>query len=639
MELHDELGPIKGGDFFSVARFDNRHMIISDSENGVYKVDIESWKTQGLPGPTPIELRNVHELFVDGGDLYAFDCLSGNNLWRWSHEQWSEIVPDFDDYLAGIGYAPRIWLHTKDGMIIQAYGHEAWFLPHAGPARMLSWKCAFPIPQIEAIVQLKDGTFCILGNESLAVCRDVKSQIFYSEIADPINNWSSHRIVEVEPDAAWLSSKRIWMIPKRDSTVLKEWDGKTWLIHPIPSKGRGGVSLNEDDQGRIWIYNGDGTTDIFDPVKNQWQSFSHLDDCLAAGKEHPVHFQHFWPAPCPRYSTDKQQIAYYDYNVSKLHYYNGSIWRIFRWIDITGWPGDSGLNQPWFDAKDRLCVSPRGGSTMWQCDENGDWSSVPYVAHPSDNYDPPEKPKLIATDLQNACATQNPNTVRTDNLGGFWFTKDANLYRCIGDQWVSIFAPTEVTPFNSNPSLLAVDVDSQGNVFINAMTAQTQTHRYLILAKRPAPQTTIGLKQMDEDSLMATFNPHSDGIINFRWQLDDNAWQLIKTNSLNLEHLPNGPHLLKVTAIDDQLNMDAMPAMARFEIKIDPNRQMAILVAQLFDPDFSRRELAVEALAQQSATALPALQKARETATDDQRWWIDAAIQECERQAASPSKK
>jgi hypothetical protein len=62
-------------------------------------------------------------------------------------------------------------------------------------------------------------------------------------------------------------------------------------------------------------------------------------------------------------------------------------------------------------------------------------------------------------------------------------------------------------------------------------------------------------------------------------------------------------------------------------------------VAQLFAPDFSKREVAVDALARQPATALPALRKARETATDDQRWWIDATIQECERQAVSAPKK
>jgi hypothetical protein len=627
VELHDDLGAIKGGDFYSVARFDNRHMIISDSENGVYKIDIESWRPENLPGSTPLELKNVHELFVDGSEIYAFDRLSGTNLWRWSNEQWTDVVPDFENNSAGIGYSPRTWLRTKDGMVIQAFEHEAWFLPHTGPARTLSWKSTFPISKIKAIVQLKDGTFCVLVNES---------QIFYCEIANPTNNGSSNRIVEVEPDVAWLSSKHIWMIPRKDSTALKEWDGKTWLIHPIPNKGRGDVMLNEDEQGMIWVYNYDGSANVLDPVKNQWQSFGRFDDCLAATKGHPVHFQHSWRGPFPRYSSDKQQIAYYASTWQAVHYFNGSVWRFFKWTDISGWPGDVVLNPPWFDAKDKLCVSTRA-NTMWQFDENGKWSSVPFIEHSSDDYDSPEKTKFRVDNLPEGCPIRNPHSIQTDNLGTFWFTKDTNLYRCIGDQCVSIFAPDEITPFNSTPYLLEVEVDSQGNAFIKTLAAETR--RYLILAKRPAPQTTIALKRMDEDSFIATFNPHSDGGTNFRWQLEDGPSQLIKTDSLTLDHLANGSHILKVTAIDDQLNMDAMPSTAKFETKINPSRQMALLVAQLSDPDFSKRKLAVEALAWQPAVALPALRKVRESATEDQRWWIDAAIQECEGKAAASPKK
>ncbi|MCE0523633.1 MAG: hypothetical protein LV480_12060 [Methylacidiphilales bacterium] len=625
VELHDDLGPIKDGDFYSVARFDNRHMIISDSENGVYKIDIESWKTQNMPGSTPLELRNVHELFVDGSDLYAFDEFPGTNLWRWSNDQWNEVVTNFETSTNGIGFSPRTWLRAKSGMIITASDHEAWFVPHTGHARVLSWKSAFPAIPIKAIVQLKNGKFCVLGTESATVS---DTQISYCELPDLTNELSSHRIVEVEPDVAWLTSQHIWMIPKQDSTVLKEWDGKNWLVHPIPNKGRGGVGLNEDDQGRIWVY--DGTANLFDPVKNQWQSFSNLDDCFAATMGHPVHFQHLWGS-APRYSSDKQRIAYD--NWYGVHFYNGSIWRLFRASDITGWPGDGFFNPPWFDAKGTLCVSNQANSITWQYEEDGKWASVPYVAHPSDPYDLPEKPKFTASDLQKAIAARFANTVHADNLGGYWCTGAGNLYRCIGDQWVSIFAPGEVTPFNSNPSLLGVDVDSRGNVFINVFAGETR--RYLILAKRPAPQTTIALKQVDEDSFVATFDPHSDGAVKFRWQLDDNEWNATESPTITLHHLTNGPHTIRAVAIDDQLNMDASPAVAHCEIKIDANKQIASLIAQLTSPDYDLRKEAVQILASEPKLSQPALLKAKTTATEDQIWWIESTLQEIENEKAS----
>jgi HEAT repeat protein len=112
-----------------------------------------------------------------------------------------------------------------------------------------------------------------------------------------------------------------------------------------------------------------------------------------------------------------------------------------------------------------------------------------------------------------------------------------------------------------------------------------------------------------------------------------------KTNSLSLDHLANGSHVLKVTAIDDQLNRDATPATATFEVKIDSAKQVALLIALLRHPDFERRKEAVQALARQPARAAPALQAARETANEEQRWWIDAALQEIENQkAATPAK-
>jgi hypothetical protein len=175
VELHDQLGPLEGGDFMSITRLDDQHMIVSDSANGVYKVDIGTWKTESMPGPQ-YQMRNVNELHVDGGVLYAFDRLQGNNLWQWTGQQWTELVPLFERNTAGIGYTPRTWVHTPDGIVIQAFEHNPWFLPTAGAPRELSWKTAFPAPGIKANVRLKSGSFCVVGGDS---------QISYQEITNP----------------------------------------------------------------------------------------------------------------------------------------------------------------------------------------------------------------------------------------------------------------------------------------------------------------------------------------------------------------------------------------------------------------------------------------------------------------------
>jgi hypothetical protein len=96
---------------------------------------------------------------------------------------------------------------------------------------------------------------------------------------------------------------------------------------------------------------------------------------------------------------------------------------------------------------------------------------------------------------------------------------------------------------------------------------------------------------------------------------------------------------IEARAIDERLNVSATPAQAAFDITIEPERQIAGYVAKLENGDSSERTRAITALQRQPAIALRALRTARATANDDQRWWIDAAIQEMERQRLRPPQQ
>jgi hypothetical protein len=68
-------------------------------------------------------------------------------------------------------------------------------------------------------------------------------------------------------------------------------------------------------------------------------------------------------------------------------------------------------------------------------------------------------------------------------------------------------------------------------------------------------------------------------------------------------------------------------------------KQIQRWIAQLADPDFSKRENAVNELARHSAAALPALERALKTETDsDRHWWIQSAIQESEENQPKPDE-
>jgi hypothetical protein len=98
--------------------------------------------------------------------------------------------------------------------------------------------------------------------------------------------------------------------------------------------------------------------------------------------------------------------------------------------------------------------------------------------------------------------------------------------------------------------------------------------------------------------------------------------------------LANGKHRIEAAALDERLQIDPTPAAAEVSIQIDSQRQVAALIEQLKNPDYSQRDAAVAALIRQPALALPLLQSAREQAGPDQRWWIDAAIQQIRENAA-----
>jgi hypothetical protein len=82
---------------------------------------------------------------------------------------------------------------------------------------------------------------------------------------------------------------------------------------------------------------------------------------------------------------------------------------------------------------------------------------------------------------------------------------------------------------------------------------------------------------------------------------------------------------------------EALTATQTSKVEAVSAKEIRKWITQLADPDFSKREGAVNELARHSAAALPALKQALKAATDsDRRWWIQSAIQGC--QEKKPAK-
>jgi len=281
------------------------------------------------------------------------------------------------------------------------------------------------------------------------------------------------------------------------------------------------------------------------------------------------------------------------------------------------------MGQPFFDEIDRLCVTIK--KNTWQLTEQSNWQKTKFVDRFPDDWG-----RIPPSDIKppDGCVTSSPDSIVRDNLGTYWLTWQRRLYRCVPGACVEVFSANERHPFTTNRRLQEVFVDRHGNAFLKTRSAFLNW--YMIAPKSPLPDTFVVLERTGDDSVTVRLRSDCRSQARFRWKLDNGSWQWTTERTLTFLS-STGTHTLAASALDEDLQLDQTPAVAKFEITIDPNRQMAALIAHLTDRDFAKREAAVTALARQPAIALPALRTARETADDDQLWWIDAAIQEIER--------
>jgi hypothetical protein len=615
---------LKGRTVLTIAKADATHMWITVADDGVYKLDIDTFALERTPDPAPKALCCVHELYVRGDDLYAIEehPQSGTELWRYRAGQWTKIVPLFEQ--GTYPWFVREWLPIKEGLLITTFFSGPWFLPNEGEPAQFTWKTGFAYEDFHAVSRLADGTFFGLGRQS---------EIFHGTLTLPPKGNTDARVLVMGEDRGWATDAtgHFWIVPGGAPATLREWDGTQWIDHPPPPGNFSPDGLMEDDQGRIWINS--SAPAFFDPRSGQWQTYANRHDAMLASLGKPFKFLRDQWFRAPSYSADGKRVAYRD-GVIWIEYYDGAVWHHFTRADIMGKKDDdNAVGPPWFDDQGLLHVNMRNKMSFVR-DDSGKWSEIPWVSHFQDDIwsenasawsrrpSPPE-----------GSVTATPDGIVADNLGTIWMLWQGMLYRAIPGFCVPFFSRDEFNPFASIHDLREAFVDGRGNVFVQ--TASTTLHWTMIRPKGAAPSTKITLEPKASDYVVAHFDARTTAPVRFRWRLDDDNWYVSDTTAVILEHLPNGPHVLRVVAMDDELNMDPEPVEAKFETRIDSAKQIAALIAQLSDPDYDQRKAAVEALAQQPAAALVALEQARADASDDLRWWIAAATQECQRHTAA----
>ena len=647
-EFLDSKGrQIDARNILAVSLADQGHLWVSVKFDGIYKVDAATLIFERVADPQGVEpLRIVQELHQAGGDLYAVAWVTDHSvLWRLRDGVWKQVLGNMGDQQPWSSH----WVTVPQGNVRYSYRLSPWFIPTEGEPVSLTWNYGFPFTGCQCLTYFPNGTLLAIAQFG---------EVFCKPVAFPPQAQGSSRIVEVHSRGVspWVMDSKgsFWSILDDSPDKLSRWDGKQWKTVAIPADANGSSShrsILPDTQGRLWILPGGnpGSSDplplrIYHMDSQQWRSFPSFEEALQVINPRPEFLANGLNLFGPAYSNDQKRIAFrpdgrrFQYNgvwrsesFRNIRYFDGSGWRDIYVADILGWDDQSAkCGPPWFGKDDALSVTIRSnGSPLmtWRMDSNGKWIQRPFESHyPKDPWSEQSNPFPGGfLHPPEGCVTDRAESIVMDNLGTYWLTWQGGLYKALPGKYVRVLNSQEFPVLATRFWLREVSVDPRGSAFIRG-DGRTRM-AFILNPKSLPPQTRIQITQHRPASITARFLENSGAAVSFRWQLDGHEWKNTNKTTISLKEVPIGKHVLRVVATNDNLLSDASSATAAFEIHGDPGQQVARLLKQLSDPDYDRRKEAIEALALQPVRSKAALIKARHSANDDNKWWIDAALQ------------
>jgi hypothetical protein len=421
---------------------------------------------------------------------------------------------------------------------------------------------------------------------------------------------------------------------------LSCWDGTGWKVFaPVPEDvdDAGIVDFVPDDRDRGWMLTQlGGPTAICDFATGQWQKFPSLHAALEAQmprgvvlrvKEHPFYE--------PVFARDGRIGLFTGTETVSL--YEKGVWREWKLPDIAG--SSAQLGGSVFFAPDGLFSVPlRREDTAMQWHVSGQaWRKREKIHVPKPGLGPREIGISVVQESEEE-ERQRFTSEAVDRFGVVWALRDEReLVRTALGQTVSVFAPNESNPFRHGGSLMSALVDEQGNVLLD-----TGRGRQLILvrSKLPLPETHARLESVEDDTALIALSEENKSVLWHTWRIDGGAPQpLRKGREIRIEGLHSGKHTVEIRAYNDELTPARHSVKVELAIAAIADAQFSANLRALTSADLDVREVAARKLKSQGRSVLRKLNEARQNASTDLRWWIDAIIQHIERHSApAPSR-
>jgi len=648
---HPSIRGVPAKRFSAVEPEDAEHMMLSAVPDHLYRIDTKTLTAEVVPEPTSHAFRFVQKIFHAGRATYVVSAegsmpvaeRSGEGrigvLWRLQDGEWKRLVNGIDMRPATIIDAPRSFLATPAGLWLGAYGTGPWFIP-AGPGEPvhIDWRYGYSLDESEGLMALPDGRLLLVAATSGSM--DCGSTAVMP--ADLLAAFQSPPGVRtLNPLRAFVPDQRghIWGFLSAESPVISEWDGRTWTDHALPEDfdPLHFWNFGVDSQDRIWLLytRCQGPVTILNPRRGNVETYPDFSAALQAQLPNRASFHvqgNLFTVPT---FTPDGQIGYRD-GCGQAHYFNGQAWQMWRPQNIDATQRGIFDGPAFFDRAGNFAVNIAGRT--WEYTQAEGWRNTSFERGFGTDQErlaphaPPPPP---------GCEINNPESVAQDRLGTYWLTSRGRLYRAIPGLCVPQLSSEQHQPFGDSRTIKAVLIDPQGNAFLETyFRAHPDIGEYVIVnARPPLPETKVHASVEAWGIVKLHFETQVKGKVWFTWRVDGGAWTPpTQSAETTVNWLADGKHRIEAAALDERLQIDPTPAAAEVAIHMDSQKQLATLIEQLKDPDYSLRQAAVAALVRQPALALPLLQSAREKAGPDQRWWIDAAIQQIEENLANKGK-
>jgi hypothetical protein len=627
MELLPKIPGYTGRHLVELRTRDKDSLWIATRADGLFTMNLDTLSAAHVAEPEGTSARIFGGIFPFGSTwLIVGGTGSKMGLWQLADGKWTRRLEAGQVAFLrwnkpGPAYA---WLESgalfalEDGIL---------FVPRdGGGTKVLDWRSGWVLGGVEQFLTLGGDRFAALsrgGNPPRWVVADLRDYLQPRPLSDT---------VEILPWRAWAvdGQDRVFTLLEERPAALDVWETGSWRKIPFPDglKSDRLSHVEPDARGNVWVFSdiNDDPVGILSPDLKTWGIEPDYRTALAARIADLDGFAAglWWLRPV---TGPHGQIAFRTQNWEIVHR-DGRSWKTWKLQDIGTFPDGDRLSTPFFDGDGRLCVNTLRSEKTWKLGRDGRWTPEDRLPGIEDMWTN-NKPRHTERQLPDGFSPRDIRSpwVATDNLGMTWVAGNGNLFKHYKGRTVAVFDGSAMHPFMKNPPIQSVRVDRFGNAWLQ-LGIDSIRHAMIPARQNPPPDISLLVDRWGAASLRAAVQG------TLEWRLDGGDWRTLAPGETSLGFFPSGKHGAEFRIITPRLDLVG-PVTKSVSVAVAPDKQIGHFIALLKTGPDSMREMAVAALGAQPARSIPAL---RAALAQENCWWFQAALQECERQSVTPPK-